>query len=154
MRTERRPIQNKLGLLNLSSGETSTIDGVQSFSFSGDGAFLAIALSPTTPAKAEPGAAAPATPTGTTGSGGAGAAAADDEPTGATVIVRDLNGQRTPASATSENTPGRTTSRTSPRAHDQRRRKTGNGVHLFDPKTTIFRVLDSSAAEYVGLSWR
>jgi dipeptidyl aminopeptidase/acylaminoacyl peptidase len=157
MRTERRPIQNKLGLLNLSSGETSTIDGVQSFSFSGDGAFLAMRRYPPTPAGEgrAGGAAAPATPTGTTGSGGAGAAAADDEPTGATVIVRDL----TTGKDTSFGNIGEYAWQNDERAHllaltISAEGKTGNGVHLFDPKTTIFRVLDSSAANYIGLSWR
>ena len=92
MRTERRPIQNKLGLLNLSNGETSTLDGVQSFSFSADGTFLAMRRYPPTPAgegRGGGGAAAPTPPTGTPGAG-AGAAAADDEPTGATLIVREL----------------------------------------------------------------
>ena len=32
--------------------------------------------------------------------------------------------------------------------------KVGNGVHLFDPETTVLRVLDSSATTYTGLSWR
>ena len=32
--------------------------------------------------------------------------------------------------------------------------KVGNGVHLFDPETTVQRVLDSSATTYTGLSWR
>ena len=32
--------------------------------------------------------------------------------------------------------------------------KIGNGVQLFDPETTVLRVLDSSATTYTGLSWR
>ena len=32
--------------------------------------------------------------------------------------------------------------------------KTGNGVQLFDPETTVLRVLDSTAAAYTGLAWR
>ena len=32
--------------------------------------------------------------------------------------------------------------------------KVGNGVQLFDPETTVLRVLDSSATTYTGLSWR
>jgi hypothetical protein len=49
MRTERRPVQNKVGLLNLATGDTTTIDGVQAFSFSGDGAFLAMRRYPPAP---------------------------------------------------------------------------------------------------------
>ena len=157
MRTERRPIQNKLGLLNLSNGETSTLDGVQSFSFSADGSFLAMRRYPPTPAgegRGGGGAAAPTPPTGTPGAG-AGAAAADDEPTGATLIIREL------ASGT-DTTFGNISEyawQTDERTHllalaISAEGKSGNGVHLFDPKTTVLRVLDSSAANYLGLSWR
>jgi dienelactone hydrolase len=159
MRTERRPIQNKLGLLNLAGGETTTLDGVQSFSFSGDGAFLAMRRYPPAPPPGpggSGGAAPPSTPTTPpqTGQGGA-AAAADEEPAGATLIVRDLatgrdtsfgnvaeyawqNDERTHLLALAISADG----------------KSGNGIQLFDPKTTVHRVLDSGSATYLGLSWR
>ena len=38
----QKPVQNKLGLLNLATGETITVDAIESFSFSPDGAYLAI----------------------------------------------------------------------------------------------------------------
>ncbi|MCZ6837458.1 MAG: prolyl oligopeptidase family serine peptidase [Planctomycetota bacterium] len=40
MQKSKKPVQNKLGLRDLSTGETEEIDNVQSFSFSDDGAFL------------------------------------------------------------------------------------------------------------------
>ena len=157
MRTERRPVQNKLGLLNLANGDTTTIDGVQSFSFSGDGAFLAMRRYPPAPPGqgASGGATPPSNPTTPAPAGQSGAAAADDEPTGATLIVRDLasgkdtsfgnvaeyvwqNDERTHLLALAISADG----------------KSGNGIQLFDPKTTVHRVLDSGAATYLGLSWR
>src|SRR6476620_2419092 len=42
MRTAQRPIQNKLALVNLATSETSTMDGIQSFTFSPDGAYVAM----------------------------------------------------------------------------------------------------------------
>ena len=42
LRAEQKPVQNKLGLLNLVSGETTVLEGIESFVFSPDGAFLAI----------------------------------------------------------------------------------------------------------------
>jgi dipeptidyl aminopeptidase/acylaminoacyl peptidase len=155
MRTERRPIQNKLGLLNLTNGKTTTVDGVQSFSFSGDGAYLAMRRYPPTPAgQGGGGGTQPGAPTGPAAAA-ATATAPDDEPAAATLMIRDLasgtdttfgniseyswqNDERTHLLAATISAEG----------------KSGNGVHLYDPKTTILKVLDSSAATYVGLTWR
>ena len=155
MRTERRPIQNKLGLLNLASGEMTTMDGVQSFSFSGDGAYLAMRRYPPAPAGQGGAGRGGTEPAGSTALAAAATTAPDDEPVGATLIVRDLatgtdttfgniaeyswqNDERTHLLALTISAEG----------------KSGNGVHLFDPKTTVLKVLDSNAATYVGLTWR
>jgi dienelactone hydrolase len=158
MRTERRPIQNKLGLLNLETGEAVTMDGVQSFAFSGDGAFLAMRRYPPTPpaqgAEASGRGAPPAPPA-------PGAAAApsanqlDDEPTGATFLVRDLAAGKD----TTFGNIGEYAWQNDERSHllaltIAADGKAGNGVNLFDPKTGVLKVLDSSAANYVDLSWR
>jgi dipeptidyl aminopeptidase/acylaminoacyl peptidase len=154
MRSERRPIQNKLGLLNLTNGETTTVDGVQSFSFSGDGAYLAMRRYPPTPPGPGGGGAQPGGPAAPAAAA-ASATAPDDEPAAATLIVRDLaSGKDTTFGNISEYT----------WQNDERTHllavtisaegKSGNGVHLFDPKTTILKVLDSNAATYVGLAWR
>src|SRR5262245_63619955 len=42
LRKEKKPIQRKLGALNLASGEQVVVDGVESFAFSANGAFLAM----------------------------------------------------------------------------------------------------------------
>ena len=44
MQESRQPVKNKLGLLNLRTGEQETIDDIQSFSFSDNGLFLALRL--------------------------------------------------------------------------------------------------------------
>ncbi|HEX7485373.1 MAG TPA: hypothetical protein VF332_04425, partial [Vicinamibacterales bacterium] len=42
LRSEQKPVQNRMGLLNLAKGETTTIDAIESFAFSPDGGYLAI----------------------------------------------------------------------------------------------------------------
>ena len=42
LRAKEQPVENRLGLLNLTTGDTIEIDGVSSFRFSDDGAFLAM----------------------------------------------------------------------------------------------------------------
>jgi hypothetical protein len=42
LRREKKPIQRQLGLLNLESGETATVDGVESFAFNAAGTHLAM----------------------------------------------------------------------------------------------------------------
>jgi len=155
MRAARQPIQNKFGLISLSSGEQTTFDGVQQFSFSGDGKFVAMKRYP--PAPAGGAAAAPAAPPEGGRGGGPGGAATDNETQaiGTTLIVRELatakdttfgnvadfawqNGDAAHLLAMSISADG----------------QTGNGLHLFDPSTTVLRVLDSAAAAYTNLSWR
>jgi dienelactone hydrolase len=154
LRSEQRPVQNKLGLLNLASGETTTLDAIESFSFSPDGAYLA--LRPYGPERAT-GAAAPAGAGGGRGGGrggGDGSAGAEDA-LGTTLVVRQL--------ATGRDT---TFGNVSQFAWQDAERsyllamvisasgKTGNGVQLFDPETTVLRVLDSALASYTDLAWR
>jgi acetyl esterase/lipase len=152
LRTEQKPVQNKLGVLNLATGETDALDAIESFAFSPDGAFLAIRpYGPERPSGA--GAA------GAAGRGGRGGAAstpsdAEDAP-GTTLIVRRLatgrdmtfgnvsqfawqDAERSHLLALTISTPG----------------KMGNGVQLLDPDTNTLRVLDSSTQIYTGLAWR
>jgi dipeptidyl aminopeptidase/acylaminoacyl peptidase len=158
MRTAQRPIQNKLALLNLATGETSTVDGIQSFTFSPDGAYVAMRLySPAAPAAAA-GAAAPARGGGGGGGargGGRGGADSADEPVGASIIVRQLATGRD----TTFGNVGEFAWQDAERAHllamaISADGKNGNGVQLFDPETTVLRVLESSATAYTGLVWR
>src|SRR5262245_25520167 len=75
LRQQKNPVQRKLGLLTLASGETSTIDAIESFAFAPTGTHLAMRRYP----PERPAAAAGSAP-----------AASDDTPAGATLIVREL----------------------------------------------------------------
>ena len=152
LRADQKPVQNKLGLVNLAGGETTTLDAIESFSFSPDGAFLA--LRPYGPERAAPGGGGP--PGGGRGTGrGAAASAEADEAPGTTLIVRRLatgrdmtfgnvsqfawqDAERSHVLAMTISAPG----------------KMGNGVQLFDAETNTVRVLDSSSSLYTGLAWR
>jgi dipeptidyl aminopeptidase/acylaminoacyl peptidase len=142
LRRDKKPVENKAGLLNLASGEQTTVDTVESFAFSPTGTWIAMRRYP--PAPPTP---APPTP----------AAGADDgPPRGATLILREL--------ATGRDV---TFGNVSDIAwQDQKRTgtllaftisttdKTGNGVQVFDTKTGALRTLDSSSAVYSNLAWR
>jgi dipeptidyl aminopeptidase/acylaminoacyl peptidase len=151
MRQDRKPIQNRLEIVNLGSGERSTVDGIRSFSFSRDGAYLAMQRY----APPRPGAAPEATPAGTGRGGRGGSTAGDNAGPGSTLLVRDLSSGR-------DTTFGNVASYAWQDADDRHllalvisaEGQIGNGVHVFDPGTTVLRVLDSNAADYVDLSWR
>lgn len=151
LRSEQRPVQNRLGLRNLESGETSTVEGIESFAFSPDGAYLAMRRYPP---ERQAGAQA-AGGRGAPGGGRGGPAAPSGEAPGSTLVVRDL--------AT-----GRDTSfgNVSQFAWQDRERShllamivnaegnPGNGVQLYDPAAGVLRVLDSSPAAYTDIAWR
>jgi hypothetical protein len=110
MRKDRKPIQNKLGLMNLTTGEQTTIDGVASFAFSPTGTWLAMRRYPPEKPGATAGAdaAAGGGRGGRGGAGGGGDDADDENPVGATLIVRQLSTGRDTTLATSPTTSGRT----------------------------------------------
>jgi dienelactone hydrolase/Tol biopolymer transport system component len=154
LRSSQQPVQNKLGLLNLASGDTTTLDGIESYSFSPDGAYLV--MRPYNADRAAAGAAAPAAGGGRGGGRGAGdeSAAAEDAP-GSNLIVRQLASGRD----TSFGNVSQFAWQNTERSHNlamiiNAAGKTGNGVHLFDPETTVLRVLDSSPSSYADLAWR
>jgi acetyl esterase/lipase len=140
-----------MGLVNLATGETTTVDAIESFTFSPDGACLA--LRPYGPERAPGAAAAPAA--GARGGGRGGADTTADDVPGTTLIVRQLaTGRDTSFGNVSQfawqddshshllalliNAPS----------------KVGNAVQLFDPESSTLRVLDTSASTYTGLTWR
>jgi len=142
LRKDKNPIHNKLGLLNLASGEQSVVDDIEIFSFSPPGTFLAMRRY--APEKKDP--PAPVTPP-------------DDEPpaAGASLVIRQLaSGRDTTFGNVSEfswqdvRLYGHLLAMAINAADD----KTGNAVQLFDSKSGSFRVLDSAAADYSNLSWR
>lgn len=142
LRTEQKPVQNKLGLLNLATGETSTLDGIESFAFSPDGAFLAMQGSTSS------------APAPRSGPGAAGGSDAPEERPGTTLIVRQLADGR-------DTTFGNVSQFAWQDAEHTRllamiisaEGKTGNGV-VFDPATTSLRALDSMSSTYSDLAWR
>jgi dipeptidyl aminopeptidase/acylaminoacyl peptidase len=137
----RKPVRRKAGILNLATGETKTIDDVESFAFDADGANLAMRLYAPEPPRRE----------------GADAAANTDaeerDKPGSSLIVRRLGaGIDTTFGNVTEfawQTKGPLLAFT---VGVEGRR--GNGVQLYNPATGAFGVLDSAEAVYSNLSWR
>ena len=120
LRTQKKPIQRKFGLLDLASGDTTTVDAVEGFAFNASGTHLALRRYP----PERPGAPAEAP-------------VSDDAGVpGATLIVREL--------ATGRDT---TFGNVSEYAWQDKGKhlafainaddKTGNGIHLYDPSDRI-----------------
>jgi dienelactone hydrolase len=138
LKKDKKPVHNKLALLNLTSRELTTVDGIESFAFSADGTQLMMRrYAPERPEKKD----APAS------------GLDPGEAPGATAIVRDLaTGRDTTFGNVGEaawQTKGRLLALTID-AED----RAGNGVQVFDPAGATLRVLDSSSNRYLGLSWR
>lgn len=139
MKKDKKPVQRKLGLLNLSTGEQIVIDSIESFAFSPTATYLA--MRKYAPEKKD----APDA-----------SANADDETPGATLILRQLStGHDTSFGNVSEfawqDLPKRGTFLAMTINSED---KTGNGVQLFSSENGSVRVLDSSASVYSGLAWR
>src|SRR4029077_7888418 len=140
MKKDKKRVERKLGLLNLSTYEQIVVEGIESFSFSPTGTYLAMRRYP--PEKKE----AP----------DAAANAESEDTPGATLILRQLaSGHDTSFGNVSEfawqDLPKRGTLLAMTINSED---KTGNGVQLFNSETASVRVLDSSASVYSGLSWR
>ncbi|MCJ7486000.1 MAG: prolyl oligopeptidase family serine peptidase [Candidatus Aminicenantes bacterium] len=152
LRSEQKPVQNKLGLLNLTTGEMSTVEGIESFTFSSDGAYLA--MQRYAPARPSSGSASSA-PGGRSGVIVTGGADSADERPGTTLLIRHLADGR-------DTTFGNVSQfawQDAERSHllamiISAEGKTGNGVQVFDPATTSLRVLDSTPSVYSDLAWR
>jgi dipeptidyl aminopeptidase/acylaminoacyl peptidase len=147
LRAEQKPIQNKLGLVNLAAGETATIEGIESFVFSPDGAFLAMRRY--APAR-------PAPPTASPGRSDRPAGGADaDDALGTTLIVRRLAGARDTALGNVSDYAWQDAESSHLLALIiSAEGRTGNGVQLLDAETGILRSLDSSSSIYSAPAWR
>jgi dienelactone hydrolase len=153
LRTARQPIQRKLGLLNLGTRTETIIDGVESFAFDRTGQSLAMKrYAPVAPGAAAPAAGA-APPAGR--GGGAPGAATPAAAIGTTLMVRDL--------ASGVDTTFGNVTEYAWQASDGGRLlamvisaegQAGNGIHLFNPATSVLKVLDASAADYSAITWR
>ena len=160
MRQDNQPVQNKLGLMNLATGEQTTIDGVESFTFSPAGTWLAMRQYP--PERAAGARARPDAARGGRGGGGRGGRGGGGA-NGKTKILpaRRCCARNSPPagiqrSATSRSSPGRIM-----KHHGKLLAmaistgdKTGNAIQLFDAQTGSLRVLDSSSSSYSNLAWR
>ena len=137
LRKEKKPLRKKLGLVELATGKTTTVESIESFAFSPSGSHLAMR-----------GYAADAREE----AGGANATSETVQP-GTTLVVREL--------ATARDTTFGSVSEIAWQDKGPRlafavtvENGVGNGVQLFDTATGALRVLDSSASAYTGLSWR
>lgn len=135
LKKARKPAQNKLGIMDLASGAATTIDDVNAFAFSDQGAWIAFRRYP------------PARP--------AGAPAADPQadPVGSTLTVRNLQtgvdttfGNVTAFAWQEKGTRLAMTIGVEGRA--------GNAVQVFDAARGELRTLDSGPSVYTGLAWR
>jgi dienelactone hydrolase len=143
LRKEKKPVRNKLGLLDLATGEETTIDDIESFAFSRNGLFLAMDHYAPAPAAGP-----------REGSGGA-SADTDEESPGTQVIVRNLASGKDVAFGNVSQFAWQDADRGHLLALAiSAEGKAGNGVQLFDAATGVLRVLDSSASIYTGLAWR
>ena len=147
LRADKKPVHNKLGLLNLASGETVVFDDIESFAFSRDGSFLAMDHYAPTPASGPREGSGP-------GAAGAGADEGGEKP-GTLVVVRNLATGKDTAFGNVAEYAWQDADRTHLLALAvSAEGKAGNGIQLFDPATGLLRVLDSSAAIYSSLAWR
>jgi dienelactone hydrolase len=149
LRKARKPFHRKLTLLNLSTSDITTVEGIESFAFSADGHQLLMRrYAPERPGRGD----------GESSAGGANASGAPggadpEETPGVTAIVRDLSKGRDTTFGNIVDAAWQTKGRLLALAIGAEDR-TGNGVQLLDPASGSLRVLDSGAARYVDLSWR
>jgi dienelactone hydrolase len=152
LRAARQPVQRKLGLLNLATNTETIVEGIESFGFDRTGRSLAMRRYAPAPAPAAP---ASATPAGGGRGGRGGAPAAPAGAVGTTLMVRNL---ATGADITFGNV-----TEYAWQAKDDGRLlamiigtdgQAGNGVQLYDPATSVLRVLDAAQTDYSALAWR
>ena len=126
MREQRQPVRNKLGLLDLQTGEQETLDDIQSFTFSHDGRYLTLR-------RYRP---------------------QEKESSGVDIVVREMATGSTLISfgnvaQMAWQDEGSLLAMTID-ADDQ----VSNGVTLYDPATGRLRTLDTDEATYRHLRWR
>lgn len=143
----RKP-QNRLGLMDLSTGTATTVDDITAFAFSDRGAFLAMRRYGARPAGAA--AATPAAGRGGRGGGGRGGGA---DAVGTTLLVRDLatGVDTTFGDVTDFKWQDKGTHLAMIIGAENR---VGNGVQLFDAAASTLKVLDSGNASFSNLTWR
>ncbi len=135
LKKAKKPIQKKLGVLDLNSGATTTVDDVVAFAFSDQEAYLAFRRYPAEP-KTPPAADAPPA-----------------DPAGATLTVRNLvtGSDTTFGNVTNFAWQEKGTHLAMTIGAEGR---IGNGLQVFDPMRAELKVLDSGTAIFTGLTWR
>ncbi|HLK66404.1 MAG TPA: prolyl oligopeptidase family serine peptidase [Bryobacteraceae bacterium] len=151
LRKARRPIQNKLSVLELATGSVTTVDEVQSFAFSGNQAYVAFRRYP--PARENAAAPAANAPAGRGGRGGGQNSDGESDPVGSALTVRNL--------ATGiDTTFGNVTAfawqdgGTNLAVAIGIEGRAGNALQVFDPRAGSLKVLDSGPALFADLVWR
>ena len=135
LKKAKKPVQQKLGVMDLASGTSTVVEDVAAFAFSDQDAWLAFRRYPPAKATPPPADAPPA------------------DPVGATLTVRNL---KTGADTTFGNVTGF--------AWQEKgthlaltigvEGRAGNSLQLFDPAKGELRVLDSGPAVFTALAWR
>lgn len=127
LRKQEKPAHQKLGLLNLETGDTTLVESVADFAFGDDGRYLAMRRYP--PQEAP------------------------DEMRGADLLIRDL---QTGTFTSFGNVADFAWQDDVPRLAMtiDGMNAAGNGVRLYDAATGRLQTLASTPAEYTGLSWR
>ncbi len=137
LKKAKKPVHKTLRLTKLATGETTTVDGIETFAFSATGTHLAMRRYP--PTKPD----APADSNDTT----------EETPVGATLVIRTLvSGTDLSIGNVSQFTWQSKGSLLSVAVTVEG--GAGNGVQLFDSSSGQLRVLDSSTSTYAGLAWR
>lgn len=140
LRKERKPLQRSLRIVELATGQITRVDGIESFTFSPDGAHIAMRrYAP------EPAAGSSPAPSGPE---------ADDRGRpGTTLVVRNLaTGRDLTFGNVGEMAWHSTGARLAFTINTAD--GVGNGVQLYDAASGSVQVLDSSTSRYAGLTWR
>jgi acetyl esterase/lipase len=142
LQKQKKPVRKKLGLLELGTGNTQTLEAVESFAFNAAGTHLAIRHYPPEPEPKDESSTAPAATT------------ADDEPPRrAMLLVRDLvRGMTITFGNVTEyswQNAGRFLALIVAPAPGA-----AHAVQLLNPEAGTIRTLDSGTSRYRGLAWR
>jgi dienelactone hydrolase len=144
MKKDKKPVQKRMGLLNLATGEQTVVDAIESFAFSPNGTYLAMRRYP--PEKKD-----------SDKKDSSDSSSSDSEETpGAALLLRQLSSGHDASFgnvseyAWQDLAKRGTLLAMTINAED----KTGNGVQLFNTETAAVRVLDTSSSICSGLAWR
>jgi len=150
LRRQRRPAQNKVGLLNLETGNEVRFDKVRRFAFSGEKAtwIALLKYGPEGPGGGASPAAAP--PAG--GRGGAASATAEERPKGADLILHELSsGAELNVGNVAEFAFDKTGKWLAFGIDAQD--KSGNGLDVRNMETSVVTPLESGKASYERITW-